>query len=238
VSLVPSATELIHSLGATDRIVGVTLNDDYPPAVQKLPKVGDQTIDLEKVLSLKPDLVVLDSSYEQNKKPLQDLGIQVLELQCRRLEDIPAAMLELGQALGTESVARERADAFRDELAAIRPLEKKGQVFVEIWGTPLMTVGRDTLINDMLEVLGLENCYADQRDYFQVDPEDVVSRQPEIVIFPIQGASPAPSATQELLKRMGQNPKVVALDADLFFRPGPRLIEGMKLLRKDLVEAD
>ena len=92
ISLVPSATEMIHAVGASDRLVGVTLNDDFPPSVAQLPKVGDQTIDLEKVMSLEPDLVVLDSAFKQNKQSLQELDIQVLELQCERLQDVPQSL--------------------------------------------------------------------------------------------------------------------------------------------------
>ena len=231
----PSATEMIHAVGASDRLVGVTLNDDYPPFVTELAKVGDMTIDLEKVLSLKPDLVVLDSAFNQNKQPLENLSIPVLELRCERLEDVPRAMLELGEALGTQDSARHQAETFRKEIAAIEPLEPGQTVFVEVWGSPLQTVGSNTLSNDLLTTLGLENCYGDQRDSFQVDPEDVLSRRPDIVLCPVQELDAAANSRAfQMLKETGQSPRFVAIDADLFFRPGPRLIEGLKELRRQL----
>jgi len=235
ISLVPSATEMIHAVGASDRLVGVTLNDDFPPSVAQLPKVGDQTIDLEKVMSLEPDLVVLDSAFKQNKQSLQELDIQVLELQCERLQDVPQSLLKLGETLGVQEAARAEAEAFEKEVAAIQALDGEQKIFIEVWGSPLMTVGSDTLVNDMISVLGLKNCYADQKDYFQVDPEDVLSRKPDIVLCPVQEVDAAANSRAfQMLKETGQSPRFVAIDADLFFRPGPRLIEGLKELRRQL----
>jgi iron complex transport system substrate-binding protein len=226
---------MLHAVGASDRLVGVTLNDNYPPSVSQLPKVGDQTIDLEKVMSLEPDLVVLDSAFRQNKQTLQELDIQVLELNCERLRDVPQSLLKLGDALGLQESARIQAEAFEKEVAAIQPLSEEQTIFIEVWGSPLMTVGSDSLINDMVSVLGLKNSYADQKDYFQVDPEDVLSRKPEIVLSPAQkDESSSTSRAFEMLEEAGQSPRFVAIDADLFFRPGPRLIEGMKELRRQL----
>ena len=235
ISLVPSATEMIHAVGASDRLVGVTLNDDYPPFVTKLPKVGDMTIDLEKVMSLEPDLVVLDSAFKQNKQPLEELKIPVLELRCERLEDVPRSMLELGKVLGVQKSAQLQADAFKNEIATIQPLDQEQTVFIEVWGTPLQTVGSETLSNDILTAVGLKNCYADQESYFQVDPEDVLSRHPDIVLCPTQSPqAPTESRAFEILKQTGQTPRVVVIDADIFFRPGPRLIDGIKELTRQL----
>lgn len=226
---------MIHAVGASDRIVAVTLNDDYPPSIASLPKVGDQTIDLEKVMSLEPDLVVLDAVFKQNKAPLEKLDIAVLELRCERLQDVPDAMRKLGDALGVQEAAEAEAKAFEEEVGAIKPLSGEQTIFIEVWGSPLMTVGSDTLVNDMIAVLGLKNCYADQKDYFQVDPEDVLSRKPQIVLSPLQDLESSPNSRAiEILQETGQTPVHVVLDADLFFRPGPRLIDGMKELRKQL----
>jgi iron complex transport system substrate-binding protein len=239
VSLVPSVTELIHSVGASDRIVGVTLNDDYPESVKLLPKIGDQTIDMEKVVSLEPDLVILDSSFNQDTKALENLGLKTLELRCERLDDIPLALETLGSALGLPDRGQAEAQAFRDGLAQIQPLSLDKTVFVEVWGTPLMTVGSDTLVNDLLVVSGLKNCYADQKGYFQVDPEDVLSRSPGVVIIPLTSqTTPTKSQASVLLQRAGQEPKIVEIDPDLFMRPGPRLLQGIKTISDQLQEAN
>lgn len=209
------------------------MNDNYPPAVSTLPKVGDQTIDMEKVVHLKPDLIVLDSAFNANQQSFDNLGLKVLELSCHRLADIPVALENLGLALGCQEEAEAQKEAFQKELAAISPLNTSEVFFVEIWGEPMMTVGSDTLVNDVLQVVGVKNCYADQSDYFQVDPEDVVNRRPDVILLPTKD-SDAPSRAEELCRKVGLEPKVIRIDPDLLVRPSPRLISGMKFLRDEL----
>jgi cobalamin transport system substrate-binding protein len=234
ISLLPSATELVFSVGKGDRIVAVTLNDNYPPQVAKLPKVGDQTIDLEKVLALKPDLVIMDSGFNQDKAQLERVGIKVLELRCERITDIAPAMKRLGGVFDCLEEASIAASSFEKELAAFEPVQIEGTVFVEIWGDPLMTVGSETLISDALALLGVENCYQDQTGYFQVDPEDVMSRHPQWVILPQTTENEASSRAAELCRRVGLSPKVVKVNPDLLVRPGPRILEGLQALRNSL----
>ena len=236
VSLVPSATELIFAVGQGDKVVGVTLNDNFPEEVKRLPRVGDQSIDLEKVLSLKPDLVVIDSGFNQNKDDLTRLGLSVLELKCRRLEDVPEALRTVGEALGAPAVGEERARGFEESLRSLVPIESDLTVFVEVWGEPLMTVGKETLLNDLLLRLGLKNCYAEESGYFQVDPEDVVSRKPGLVILPVAPGQEVDSAAAKLVRRLGGGVTVLKVNSDHFVRAGPRLIEGLQELKEQLVE--
>ena len=236
VSLVPSATELIFAVGQGDKVVGVTLNDNYPQQVKELPRVGDQSIDMEKVLSLKPDLVVIDSGFNQDKDDLTRLGLPVLELSCKRLEDVPAALRTLGEALGSIHEGEKQAREFEALLQTVEPVGQDKKVFVEVWGEPLMTVGKETLLNDLLQRLGLSNCYDDQVGYFQVDPEDVVSRKPEVVVLPVAPGQELDSEAANLIRRLGGKVTVVKVNSDHFVRAGPRLIEGLRELRKQLVE--
>ena len=234
VSLLPSATELIFAVDKGEVLVGVTSNDSYPPEVLELPKVGDQTVDLEKVLSLKPDLVVLDANFNQDRQRLERLGIEVLELRCARVGDIAPAMRLLGERLGNEEGGAVAAAAFENSLSKIEPLSIDGTVFVEVWGEPLMTAGSKTLFSDVLTLLRVENCYADQSGYFQVDPEDLVSRSPSFVLLPTSPGTESRSKAAELCGRVGVNPTVVKIEADLLVRAGPRLVKGIEQLRKSL----
>lgn len=233
VSLVPSATELIYEVGAGPALVGVTVNDDFPAQVQSLPKVGDQTIDPERLISLKPDLVVLDSEFNNDGAKYRRLGLPVLELRSKRLADIGSNLRLLGQRLGHADSGEAAAQRFEASLAEIPRLEEPAEVFIEIWGSPLMTVGAESLPNDLLERLGLKNAYADQNGYFQVDPEDVVTRRPRIIILP--SAKPGDtSVAAKLLARAGVESKVVVLDGDLFTNPSPRVLQGLRLLSRQL----
>lgn len=236
VSLIPSATELIFEVGAGDRLVGVTANDTYPPQVAALPQVGDQTIDRERLLSLKPDLVVLDSEFNADHQTYRRLGLPLLTLQSRRLADIPKNLRVLGQHLGLGDSGEAAAKRFESELEEIPKLQVKQTVFVEIWGSPLMTVGSESLPNDLLGQLGLENAYADQKGYFQVDPEDVVQRRPGIILLPAASLQER-SVAASLLRRVGQSPRVIVIDGDLFTTPSPRVLEGMKRLAAEFVSS-
>ena len=234
VSLLPSATELIFAVGAGEQVVGVTLNDNYPSEVTSLPKVGDQTIDLEKLVSLKPDLVVLDSSFNKDRDRLKQLGIPVLALECKRLADVAPAMKTLGQALWVEDTANLAAEEFLRNLDSIEPLAESSRVFIEVWSDPLMTAGSKTLLNDLCEKLGLKNCYADQDGYFQVDPEDVISRSPAVILWPRGQEQESASQAQKLMEKADREAKVIVVNPDLVVRPGPRLIEGLKFLHDSL----
>lgn len=233
VSLIPSATELIFAVGQERKLVGVTLNDKYPPSVTHLPKVGDQSIDFEKLVALKPDLVVLDTNFNRDRKKLEELGLRVFELQCDRLSEIAPSMRALASALGDPQAGERAASEFERKLALVKPIENSQRVFVEIWGEPLMTAGSDTLLNDILETLKLENCYRDQKGYFQVDPEDLVNRRPEVVLLPIGETNARPPAgALKLAKRVDWEPQVVEIESDLLVRAGPRVLEGMEHLRQ------
>jgi ABC-type Fe3+-hydroxamate transport system substrate-binding protein len=99
-----------------------------------------------------------------------------------------------------------------------------------------MTVGSATLITDILELLAIENVYSDQEGYFQVDPEDMLSRRPKVILFPTVAADQERSRALLLSERVGSNPSLVTIDPDLLIRPGPRLLEGIQILRKKLTE--
>lgn len=233
-SLLPSATELLYEVGEGERLVGVTLNDNYPPEVALLPKVGDQTIDLEKVLSLEPDIVILDSSFNKDKESLEQLGVAVLELQCKRLADIAPAMRQLGRTFDAEPKADAVARQFTEALKSLEPTREDGVVFIEVWSDPLMTAGGKTLLDDVLKALNLKNCYSDQDGYFQVDPEDVLSRSPDIVIVPQRTDEKKDSRALSLLQKAKLKPRIIKIDPDIFVRPGPRLLRGLTFLQESL----
>lgn len=236
VSLIPSATELLVAIGQEDKLVGVTLNDTFPESVRELPKVGDQTVDFEKLVSLKPDLVVVDAGFNRDGERLRSLGLPVYELKCNRLADIAPAMRDLGKRLGEPEVANSAADQFEESLRSLVPLESHPRAFVEVWGDPLMTAGHQTLIQDLLTAVGIRNAYSDPVGYFQVNLEDLASRQPDIVILPIHGDSDdGVSKAMELSRRVaGWEPQVVTIDSDLLVRAGPRVLEGMRRLRESV----
>jgi iron complex transport system substrate-binding protein len=230
---------MLFAIGHGEKVVGVTLNDTYPPEVRQLPKVGDQSIDFEKLLSLEPDLVVLDANLNKDRSRIEALGVEVFELRCARLEDVAPAMRALARRLGDDdSKGKRAAEDFEKALSEVKPLEVSGKVFVEVWGEPLMTAGSETLFSDVLSLLGLENSYADQGGYFQVEPEELLSRSPDFVLLPISEGTEPRSKAISLSKRVGQNPRLIPINSDYLVRPGPRIVEGIHLLRNELSKDD
>lgn len=235
VSFIPSATELLFAIGAGPRVVGVTVHDDYPPQVEALPRVYDTSPNYGQVAALKPDLVVRDSSINKpgELRKLQALGIAAHTMSCQRLADIPQTLRELGVAIGSASAGDEAAQTFEEKLARVVPLEKQPRVFVEIWGSPLMTAGTETMPDDVINAVGAENIFADQKGYFQVVNSTLVARKPDIILLPLE-PNRQTSAAAEMLAKLGVRVRVIKIDSSLLTKPTPRVLEGIKALHSAL----
>jgi len=152
VSLAPHITELLFSAGAGGRIVGVVEYSDYPPAAKKLPRVGAyNAVDMERILALRPDLVIAWASGNPPAliEQLRSLGLTVFLSEPRSLEDVASNLERFGQLAGTQTTAQAAADEFRRRLQALRVRysdRKPVSVFYQIWHRPLMTVNGEHLI--------------------------------------------------------------------------------------------
>lgn len=237
VCLVPSLTEVLFSLGAGPRVVGVTANDTYPPEVAALPRVGDQATDYERLLSLKPDLVVADPGMQPREiSRLRELKLPVLSLPAQSLEGLQQALPELGRATGTEPRARELQQELGRRLEAYRHRQGRPvRVFVEIWNHPLMTAGSGTYVDELIRLAGGENVYADFSSiYPQVSVEDLLQRQPEAIILTVgelEEARQRPGWSQ--LKAVQQG-RLYKLSSDLLVRPTLRSPEAVEELDRVL----
>ena len=240
VTLSPHLTEFVFAAGAGERIVGTLDTSDYPPAARRIPRIGDVGhIDAERLVALKPDLVLVwgDGSPADQRELLKRLGVPVLVLEQHVLADIPSTLEQLGRVLGTEAVTRPAAARLRaqfkeleDHYARLRSL----RVFYQVWSAPLYTVGRASVASEMLRVCGAQNIYADQApSAFAVDEESVYARSPDVVAF-----TGTPTENDEWLKRWnGRAPlpaiaagRVIRLEPDIVNRMGPRLVEGTRAL--------
>jgi iron complex transport system substrate-binding protein len=240
VTLTPHLTEFVYAAGAGDRIVGTLDTSDYPPAARRIPRIGDVGhIDAERLLALKPDLVIVwgDGSPAEQRQLLKRLGLPVLVLEQHALADVPATLETLGRVLGTESVATAAAAQLRAQFKALEDRYARSRhlrVFYQVWSAPLYTVGAGSVATEMLRVCGAQNIYADQApSAFAVDEESVYARAPDVVAFTGTRAENA-----DWLKRWaGRAPlpaiaagRVISLEPDLVNRMGPRLAEGTRQL--------
>jgi iron complex transport system substrate-binding protein len=243
VSLAPHLTELLFAAGAGEYVVGTDDASDFPVAARRLPRVGSSSaLDHERLVALRPDLVVAWGSGNPPRllAHLQRLGVPVFRVEARRFDDVAASLRKLGQLAGTTPQAQARAEAFDNEVQALRtryagrtPL----RTFHAIWMQPLMTINGEHLISQALELCGARNVFAGARALTpQVGAEDVLAADPDVVTMstPAEGAAPAelPRSLQGL--RAVRDGAVVAVNPDTLHRASDRIVHGARELCEKL----
>ncbi len=232
VSVAPNLTELLFAAGAADQVVGVSAYSDYPEAARALPRIGDAfRLDYERIVALAPTVAVIweTGTPAGVAERLEDLGIRVVGIPTRRIDDIAAALLELGVLAGTGPVASAAAADYRGRILALRE-RYRGRppiaVFVQIDGAPLYTVGGTHLITEILSLCGGTNVFADATAIaLPVDLEAVLARAPEVILS-LDDADPAAFwARFEQLPAVARG-NVYRAPADALARPSPRIAEG------------
>lgn len=244
VSLAPHATELLFAAGAGAYVVGVSDYSDYPPAAAKLPSVGSSSaLDIERIATLKPDLVVAWSSGNSASQlaRLRALGIPVFESEPRRLDAIASSLQRLGQLAGVPDRGAAAANAFNTRLAQLTTTYQQRppvRVFYQIWQKPLMTLNGSHMVSSVIRLCGGENVFSQLPQLAPtVSTEAVLSANPE-VIFAADGGTTADSGWRRF-------PKLAAVAGDNLFaltpnwmsRPGPRILDGAAELCQKLDQA-
>lgn len=247
VSLSPHVTELLFTAGSGNRIVGVVEYSDYPEAAKSLPLVGRASaLDIERIASLKPDLVVAWGSGNPPGQlaTLRRLKIPLFISEPKRLDDIADTLRRLGKLAGSASVADPAADSFDKRLAGLRALYSKRpvvSVFYEIWNQPLMTVGGRHVISSIVDLCGGENIFRETRQLAPaLDMEAVLHANPEVII-----ASGMDKNRPEWLDAWRAWPQLQATKAgnlyavppDLLQRHTPRILDGAQQLCEALEAA-
>jgi iron complex transport system substrate-binding protein len=236
VSLAPSITELVFAAGAGEKLVGVPRFSDYPAAAAAITQIGDATrVDLERVLSLKPDLIVAwkSGNHAADYERLEKLGFAVFVAEPDTLAAIPRVMRTLGRLAGSSAAAAAAADTFTGEVAALRArYGARGQVrvFYEIWHRPLMTVSGRHLISDVIGLCGGRNIFATAPALTPVvSLESVMALQPDVVLGGSSAATPdefaAPWRHAERYAGL-RNVTALYVDPDYIQRQTPRILLG------------
>jgi iron complex transport system substrate-binding protein len=232
VSVAPNLTEMLFAAGAADQVVAVSAFSDYPAAARALPQVGDAfRLDYERIVALAPTVaVVWDTGTPAGvAERLRGLGIRVVSIPTRRLDDIATGLVALGELAGTRPVAEAAARDFRARIAALRERYRGRtaiRVFVQVDDAPLFTVGGPHLITEILSLCGGENVFADaDAQALPVDLESVLARSPDVILSTDAGDPGAYWA------RFGRMPAVAEGNvyrsrSDLLARPSPRIADG------------
>ena len=234
VSIAPHLTELLFAAGAGAQVVAVSAYSDFPPAAKTLPQVGDAVLlDLERIVSLKPDLVVVwaNGSSPQQLQRLRAVGLPVFSSAARDLAHIATTLRTLGRLAGTEAVAEARATGFERTLTELRATyagRRPLKVFYQIWHAPLMTVNARHPISEALEICGARNVFADLAQLVpQVDAEAVVAARPDAIV-----TGRLPGGQGDRLDRWRamnamRDVATIAVDPDRLHRATDRMAEGV-----------
>lgn len=237
VSLAPHITELLFSAGAGDRVVGVVSYSDYPAAARSIPLIGSyDRFDLEQILALKPDLIVGWQSGNPQAALAQvlKLGVPVYLTESRTFLDIASNLERLGVLAGTSERSHELALQF---VAALEQLQTRYldspqvSVFYQVWREPLMTFNGDHLFNQMLQLCGGRNLFADlPRLASPIDQEAVLMADPEVFIVGEANRSWLDDWRRWSSLRAVRTDRLYALNQDLLVRPTLRIIDGIRQL--------
>lgn len=189
VSLAPSLSEIVIELDSADLLVGVLDGGDRPPALKDLPSVGRYgQMDMERLLSLKPDLILLwpGSIGRAQREQLKGLGIPVHVAEPHRLDQLIDQIETIAVRLGRPERGVQRAAQLRERLQALRQRYRRDTpltVFYQVWDAPLYTVGGGQIISDALAVCGARNVFDDlDLPAPQVSVESVLQRNPQLIL--------------------------------------------------------
>ena len=244
ISLTPHMTELLFAAGAGGKIVGTVEYSNYPPAARRIARIGDNAqLDLERIVAMKPDLVVVwqyGNAQRQLDKLLR-LGIPVYYNEPRRLPDIARAIEQLGRLAGTEAVALPAAQAFTARLADLRrryASRSPVTLFYQIWDKPLLTINGAHLISDVIELCGGKNVFAGLKLLTpEISTEAVLAADPEAI-----GGGTAEAGQTAELDAWKQWPRLKAvargnlfvIQADIISRNTPRILDGAEQMCEQL----
>lgn len=236
VSMSPHVTELLFAAGGGEHIVGAVSYSDYPEGAKRIPHIGDnRQIDMERVVALRPDLIVvwLHGSSQRQLEQLKNLGIPMFYSEPKRLTDIPESVATLGKLLGTETVARGAADGLRKELDTLAQ-RTAGRppvtVFYQVWDKPLYTLNGAHIVSDAIRLCGGVNIFASMSVTAPtVGIESVLQENPEVIIGTSE-KSPADGGVQmwrryPSMTAVRRN-NLFLVDGNLMNRAGPRMIAG------------
>jgi len=246
VTFSPSDTEIVFALGLGDRLVGVSgPSDDYPPAAKSITQVGagqfGTDLNVEKVVSLHADLVLYTFGTAPWMTQARKVGIPVFTTHATSIDDTMHDIDTLGRLLGASTAASALTAKMRRDAATVEQTAAKQPAescFYEVGYNPLYTVGPGSLEYDLLQRAGCDPVTSGGKSaYPQWSVEALLKEDPAVYLV----ASESATSEQAVTKRPGydgltavKEGRIALLDSSLISRPGPRLVEGLALLAKDL----
>jgi iron complex transport system substrate-binding protein len=248
VSLMPSNTEIAFALGLGDEIVGVNDYDNYPEEALNKEKIGGMEFNVEKIISLQPDVVLAHKSNAESAaaglQQLRDAGIKVLVVNdAKNFAEVYDSIEMVGKATGktgeAETIIKDMKVKFEEvkkKAATIKDEDKK-QVYVEVSPSPdIVSVGKGTFMDEMLTLINAENVVTEE-GWPKIDQEAIIASNPDVIIttYGFYVEDPIAEVTnRDAWKDLDavKNKQIVDVNSDTVTRSGPRLVEGVEELAK------
>lgn len=242
ISLAPHVTELLFAAGGGSHVVGAVSYSDFPEAAKKIPQIGsNRELDLERIIALKPDLIVAwrHGGSEKQIEMVRKLGIPMFHSEPQKLDDIPDSVAKLGQLMGTDAAARPVADGLRNQLADLRKRYANRPVvrsFYQVWDKPLYTLNGRHIVSDALHLCGGENIFARLEVTAPVvGVEAVLQENPEAIFATAEKNYGGVSMWKAYPTLTAvRNDNLFTIDGQLLNRAGPRMIAGTAQLCEKL----
>jgi iron complex transport system substrate-binding protein len=255
VSLTPALTEIVFLLGCGDRLVGIDSDSNYPPEASSIEKVSDwQDIFKEKIVSIDPDLILLDKTLDNSEKrydQLMDLGLPVYRIYPKDLDTLLRDIGEIGKILDVEDKGVDVVGSLRDRIAntSSQASSDKGPepsilhiVYYDGTSDPWVMTS-STFSGDLVKIAGGKNAIDDPTGMsVQVSVEMIISADPDIIICSQSAIWPTPTmeeiTSDPSLKDVSavKGGFVREVDGDLIERTGPRLVNGLETIRAIVAE--
>ena len=244
VAVSAAVCEILYAVGAGDTLVGRGTYCDYPAEVLNVPSVesGYET-NIEQIIELKPQVLLMSTmaQTEEQVKALEDAGIKVVVSDAQDIEGVYQSITMIGQLMGKTAEAEkviENMKATFKEVAGNESLSGKS-VYFEVspleWG--LWTAGKGTFMNEIAEMMGLKNCFDDVTGWGEISEEQVLERNPDIIVTISMYYGEGPTPVEEIAGRAGwenvtavKEGMILNLANNELSRPAPRLAEGAKML--------
>ena len=242
ITLAPHITELFYEVGAGHYVVGTVQYANYPEAAKKIERVGGyNSVSVERILALQPDFIVAipGSAMAPQIEKLQKLGLDVRFSDPQNALEVVEQLIRIGGWVQKQDIAQARADKFLQDWQALQSQyqnkhsQVKPKVFFQAWLKPLMTLNKDNLISQVIELCGGVNLYADlPMPVPHVSVESVITSAPDVIIY--SGPSPSVEA-QEYWNLWSsipavKNKRVYWVHADDLARPVPNILKGAKTM--------
>ncbi len=246
ISLAPHITENLYSVGAGEQVVAAVSYSDYPEAAKVLPRVGDfANLNIERILSLKPDLVVawIDGSSSAQLERLEQLGIPVLRESPDSFAEIANSLRRLGAVTGHDLEAEEVAADLEARVGHLRERFQEQTVltvFYQLWHQPLITSNSSQLIDRIVRLCGGRNIFAERPEIApRVNIEAVIAADPDVILSGVEKHDPQ---WREHWQRWTQMKAVkhgllFATDADQIHRATLRAVAGAEAVCEQIDQA-